>query len=654
MSANFKKIWNGLNLGSQASDPASPNEGDHYTNSVSNRIRVYINGAWRDQVEADLTQTLSNKSLVDASTAIVDSGDPTKQIKFDAGGTTGTSTTLTAAQTANRVITIPDATTTMVGTDVAQSLSNKEISDNLTFVEQSSTPSTPAATKRRLYPKTTGKFYHLGSDGIERQLDSSSSATGDDLDSLTFKASFRDDFSETAGNTNCAVDTGAGKTDAATYSSNFLYYRLAYDASKTVTGTGTSMTLSGAPGFTIKAGDMLIVGTEARRITAAGTQTTPTIESAFSTDPSGAACNVSQAVHTKDLNAFAADGLPVNNVHTGNISEILALYEDTTTSGDIIFDNGVAPVIAYTASSDGTTFTSVNTRPTNISSTLAVVGLSTSSTSLYLRLFANKTSGTGLVNVLGYKVYFHRETAAEDGGIRGQAYCFTDGTGTEIGCSAPTVVSGKTRINLTAFTYATGINPSNTNGQLDVYLNGQKLPRFIDSTLTPDQSYKEIDNKTIELDDDYSSNTVAVEIVKRINLIDSSDANGAKLRGIYDAIAGSAQEVTDGAATHSTVQAAHDAVSTGGRILILNGTFTENLSVSKQVTIEGKGRSSVINGTVTFTSAADYSMLRSCKVANDITLNSGADAIYVKEIWLASGKTFIDNGSANVLEAIQE
>lgn len=71
------------------------------------------------------TDTLTNKSLVDASTSIVDSVDATKTILFDAGGTTGTSSTITGAQTANRVITLPDATTTLVGLDTTDDLSNK-------------------------------------------------------------------------------------------------------------------------------------------------------------------------------------------------------------------------------------------------------------------------------------------------------------------------------------------------------------------------------------------------------------------------------------------------------------------------------------------------------------------------------------------------
>ena len=71
------------------------------------------------------SDTLTNKSLSDSTTAIVDVSDPTKQIKFDAAGTTGTSTTLTGSQTASRVLTLPDATDTLIGKATTDTLTNK-------------------------------------------------------------------------------------------------------------------------------------------------------------------------------------------------------------------------------------------------------------------------------------------------------------------------------------------------------------------------------------------------------------------------------------------------------------------------------------------------------------------------------------------------
>jgi hypothetical protein len=115
------------------------------------------------------TDTLSNKTLVDNSTAIADASDPTKQIKFDAAGSASTSTTLTSSQTANRILTLPDATTTIVGTDVAQSLSNKTFLDAITGT-QIATPTNPSAGSNKLYFKSDGNLYKLDNLGNETQV----------------------------------------------------------------------------------------------------------------------------------------------------------------------------------------------------------------------------------------------------------------------------------------------------------------------------------------------------------------------------------------------------------------------------------------------------------------------------------------------------
>jgi len=86
-------------------------------------------------VTASSTTTLTNKTIGDSNTInaqddafeVQDATDSTKKIDFDAGGTTATKTTITAAQTANRVVTLPDATTTLVGQDTTDTLTNKTI-----------------------------------------------------------------------------------------------------------------------------------------------------------------------------------------------------------------------------------------------------------------------------------------------------------------------------------------------------------------------------------------------------------------------------------------------------------------------------------------------------------------------------------------------
>lgn len=79
-----------------------------------------------DKVEAAQSVTLQNKTLdntnsvtvKDANLVIQDDADATKQVKFQASG-------VTAGQT--RTLTIPDASTTLVGTDVAQTLTSKTL-----------------------------------------------------------------------------------------------------------------------------------------------------------------------------------------------------------------------------------------------------------------------------------------------------------------------------------------------------------------------------------------------------------------------------------------------------------------------------------------------------------------------------------------------
>lgn len=72
------------------------------------------------------TNTLTNKSLVDTTSYFVNNGDNTKKLQFDLSGLS-TSTT--------RTVTIPNANTTLVGTDVSQILTNKTLTTNSTYFQ---------------------------------------------------------------------------------------------------------------------------------------------------------------------------------------------------------------------------------------------------------------------------------------------------------------------------------------------------------------------------------------------------------------------------------------------------------------------------------------------------------------------------------------
>lgn len=92
--------------------------------------QVVFNNDSVNLVTTTAAQTITNKSLDDATTAIVDTADSTKQIKFNAAGTTSTSTTIASSQTTNKTITLPDITDTLVGKTTTDVLTNKTLSDS--------------------------------------------------------------------------------------------------------------------------------------------------------------------------------------------------------------------------------------------------------------------------------------------------------------------------------------------------------------------------------------------------------------------------------------------------------------------------------------------------------------------------------------------
>lgn len=203
-------------------------------------------------VGTDAIQTLTDKKLVDNTTTIIDNSDATKKIAFDAGGTTGTTSTITGAQTANRVITLPDATTTLVGTDNTQTLTNKTLTGNiavnlvsgaatvtlptststlatlaltetltnktlqqdlvddfLAFNEESA-PATAAANTVRVYAKADGRMYSKDDAGTESALTAATVATATATGTVTSYVPVIQSAISTVTNANATATTSDG------------------------------------------------------------------------------------------------------------------------------------------------------------------------------------------------------------------------------------------------------------------------------------------------------------------------------------------------------------------------------------------------------------------------------------------------------------
>lgn len=97
--------------------------------TISNTGTITLPTSTTTLVGRNTTDTLTNKTLVDPYVA--NAFNSTIGMYLYAGGNNSTVTNLYSSQTANRNITLPDATTTLVGTDTTDTLSNKTFSSTV-------------------------------------------------------------------------------------------------------------------------------------------------------------------------------------------------------------------------------------------------------------------------------------------------------------------------------------------------------------------------------------------------------------------------------------------------------------------------------------------------------------------------------------------
>jgi len=233
------------------------------------------------------------------------------------------------------------------------------------------------------------------------------------------------------------------------------------------------------------------------------------------------------------------------------------------------------------------------------------------------------------------------------------AFAMSDGSGIEVNCSAPTVVSAKTRLTLN-FTYNMNVNPGTTGGHLEVIVDGAVLPRYL-AGVTLDAYYKEIDNQTIEFATDYTSLPISLEVRIRQGVIDVSPQNSARLGALYDAIVGSAGDIASGKATHTTLSAALAAINDGDTILMLRGTHTHTsatLNLTKSAVIYGQGRNTILDFNLNITS--DYNLVKFLKFNKNVTINAGSDKSIYHDFWISASGSIVDSGLDNIVIGIQE
>ena len=385
------------------------------------------------------------------------------------------------------------------------------------------------------------KIFRFGS-GAGGGSGASSNGTGAEVIDLRFRAELQDNFAEIPSD-ETPVDVNTNKTDPSLHDVANELYRLNYDASKTVTGTGTAMSLSAAPAFTVKVGDVLVVGDEVREITALGNINTTgggfTIASAFTVNPSSAVSCVSQAVYTQDLNGFDGDGtgLAISSQITDDVSTVMVNYEDSLTLGDVTPDWGSAPHVAYQVTADNVAWSDRKVRTTNLNGELEAVATPTADAEFRIRFFANKTSGSGGVNLLSFKAFWHEQI----GETAGENYytAFARPTDAIYQNVSHSVVGGKSRFAFN-FSYGRGAFGGEAAGSaLDVYVNGQLIPRYEAGIVDLTQAYyKEISDNIIEMDVDYSTSGLEFIFKSPRLIIDSRESNSSRITNLEEVVTG--------------------------------------------------------------------------------------------------------------------
>ena len=123
-----------------------------------------------------------------------------------------------------------------------------------------------------------------------------------------------------------------------------------------------------------------------------------------------------------------------------------------------------------------------------------------------------------------------------------------------------------------------------------------------------------------------------------------------KKLALTDIIVGSPAQVAAGNAHHSSLQSAHDA-AISGKIILLPGTITESVTWSKSdLTLEGKGRGSVLSGT--FTVSGSGNIFQCLKFNGNVNLNG--DGNFFSNSYIAATFSLADAGAGNQTFYIQE
>ena len=512
---------------------------------------------------------------------------------------------------------------------------------------------------------TPGESTYIGATG------SGGGNTGAPLSPATgFSEMIFDSFLSATGSVNSTVLSTTGYTTGTYDIVNQLYHLQCAVANVSVSGTGLGFNLGTQPSW-LAVGDIVYItsGDNSgywRRVA----QVTPSLalDVAFPVNPiqPSAPCVVSQTVWTKNLVSIGdpSENNKISDLYPSTNIQLLHVdYDDSRSDNDPIADAKDVAAIMVSASNSGTaastipgassTFTVPFARP-QAPGQVSDYPLSANGSQLacFLVFFCNPALAATItsMNLLEYECSLIPSLPVYNGSFINSAFARSGGGG-----SPTTSVNTISLVSNGSYTewkfnwnYVQNLHAGTTYGDIEVQVDGKVVPRYVSGLTTSGTYYIEIDTNTIRFSSDLSGLDVALQATR----INGGTYNllGIQAAGIYNAIVGTPQQIAQGIATHSTLQAAIAGCSDGQRILVLIAT-AETININKSLVIEGQGVYTIITGAVTV--SADYCDVSKLRLAGNLIVTSNGCFIRGWQQDAPDINTITDSGIGNEISVVQ-
>lgn len=143
------------------------------------------------------------------------------------------------------------------------------------------------------------------------------------------------------------------------------------------------------------------------------------------------------------------------------------------------------------------------------------------------------------------------------------------------------------------------------------------------------------------------SSTGELSIVKDTGGVVSLEGSDVAGSSVWDAIVGSAAEVTAGRATHSDFDTAVSAIDSGDSVFVLPGTHSCGGALPWTVHIRGAGRGSVLDCAITVAATQSHSWISGIKFTDNVTIATGSGGNVLNPVWYSADKGTINTGDAS-------